>query len=191
MCVCVRSPSFQSNTVLYITLINNASLLELVMQGLEEKLEKSCFQCKRNTWHKCSQHILHSPKYLIINIKPFSYAGNQFIRNIYIAPLGLDFMLGTYTFSQQATIDHHRFFMYSGHYTAAVYCCEKTFIAITTKLMYLIYIIPEDWPWCGHILFISQNTGRRIVTEPVRWTICFLLMTSGLVLILDELYGYK
>ena len=35
----VRSSSFQSSSILYTTIINNASLQELVMQGLEEKLE--------------------------------------------------------------------------------------------------------------------------------------------------------
>ena len=39
----LKSPSFQSNSDLYITIINNALLQELVVQGLEEILEKIMF----------------------------------------------------------------------------------------------------------------------------------------------------
>ena len=50
----LRSPSFESSTVLYIT------------QGMQQKLEKSCFRCKKNTWHVEPNYILQTPKYLII-----------------------------------------------------------------------------------------------------------------------------
>ena len=82
MCdVCaVRSPSFQSNNVLYITVMNDASLQELMMQGLDGRLETLCFQCKRNTWHLCSKQFLQPPKYLIIIVNRFSYVDNQVIK---------------------------------------------------------------------------------------------------------------
>ena len=64
---------------LYITIMNNTSLQDLVMQGLEERLQKSCFQCKRNTWHLYSKQSFQPPKYLIINVKRFSSIDNQFI----------------------------------------------------------------------------------------------------------------
>ena len=44
-----------------------------------------------------------------------------------LVPLDFNIMLGSYIFTLQATIDHRGFSMYSGHYTASVYCCEKTF----------------------------------------------------------------
>ena len=62
----VRSLSIQSTSVLYSTTINDAFLKTLVMQGILERLEKSCFQCKTNTWHICSKHVLQTPKYFII-----------------------------------------------------------------------------------------------------------------------------
>ena len=34
----------------------------------------------------------------------------------------------------KATIDHHGFAMYSGHYAASVYCCEKKIMAMKPKL---------------------------------------------------------
>ena len=76
----LRSPSFQSNSVLYITSIDDASLEELVMQELEGRLGKSCFKCKRNTRHLCSKQFLKPTKYLIINVIHYSYVDNQFIK---------------------------------------------------------------------------------------------------------------
>ena len=43
------SPSFESSSVLYITPIYTSSMQELIMQGMQQKLEKSCFRCKKNT----------------------------------------------------------------------------------------------------------------------------------------------
>ena len=50
-------------TVMYITVMNNASMQGLKMQRLEERWENSCFRCKRDTWHLHSKHILPAPKY--------------------------------------------------------------------------------------------------------------------------------
>ena len=47
----LRYPSFESSSVLYITHTSTSSMRELVMQGMQEKLEKSCFRCKKITEH--------------------------------------------------------------------------------------------------------------------------------------------
>ena len=44
------SLSFESSSVLYITLICTSSMQEFIKQGMKQKLEKSCFWCKKNTW---------------------------------------------------------------------------------------------------------------------------------------------
>ena len=62
----LRSPSFESSSVLYITLTYTSSMQELIIQGMQQKLEKSFFLCKKNTWHVEFNHILQAPKYLII-----------------------------------------------------------------------------------------------------------------------------
>ena len=107
-------------------------------------------------------------------------------------PLDLNFMLGSYTFSLQATIDHHEFSMYNGHCATSVYCCEKSFLLqrqrITlcdmnhTQGSFNTYIMNNqllvEWihnhntddgnyflPWCWNILSISLNTGRGMGTE--------------------------
>ena len=43
-------------------------------------------------------------------------------------------VLGLHKFSLQATIDHHRPSMYSGHYTASINCCKRTFYCNDSKI---------------------------------------------------------
>ena len=101
-------------------------------------------------------------------------------------------MLGSYAFSLQATIDHHAFSMYSGHYAGSIYYCEKTFYCDHDKITVcdinhargssityvVIYKLLVEWvynqnteygkyflPWYRHILSISLNTGRGVGTE--------------------------
>ena len=50
-------------SVLYITIMNNASFQELMMQGLEERLENHISIVKRNILHTFAKYILQLPKY--------------------------------------------------------------------------------------------------------------------------------
>ena len=43
-------------------------------------------------------------------------------------------VLGPHKFSLQATIDHHGPSMYSGHYTASINCCKRTFYCNDSKI---------------------------------------------------------
>ena len=45
----LRSPSFGTTTVLYITPTNNFSMQELVLQDHKQKLYKTCPHCKKDT----------------------------------------------------------------------------------------------------------------------------------------------
>ena len=47
------------------------------VNNVRRKDWKNRFQCKRNTWHTWSKHILQPPWYLIINGHRFSYADYQ------------------------------------------------------------------------------------------------------------------
>ena len=58
----LRSPSFESSSVLYITPTYTSSMQELIVQWVQQKLEKSCFRCKKNTWHVESDYILQPLK---------------------------------------------------------------------------------------------------------------------------------
>ena len=54
---------------------------ELIKQGMEQKLEKSCIRCEKNTWHVESNYILQPPKYLIIVVNRFKYINNNFTKD--------------------------------------------------------------------------------------------------------------
>ena len=106
----------------------------LIMQGLQQKLEKSCFRCNKNTWHVESNHILQPPNYLIIVVNRFRYINNQFAKDKCSIPMDMTVVLGYHKFSLQATIDHHGPSIYSGHYTTSVNCCNRTFYCNDNKI---------------------------------------------------------
>ena len=53
----LRSPSFESSSVLYISPTDTSSMQNLILQGLQQKLQKSCSRCNKNTWHVESSYI--------------------------------------------------------------------------------------------------------------------------------------
>ena len=130
----LRSPSIESSGVLYISPTHTSSMQELLMQGLQQKLEKSCFRCNKNTWHVESNHILQPPNYLIIVVNRFRYINNQFAKDKCSIPMDMTVVLGYHKFSLQATIDHHGPSIYSGHYTTSVNCCNRTFYCNDNKI---------------------------------------------------------
>ena len=130
----LRSPSIESSRVLYISPTHTSSMQELIMQGLQQKLEKSCFRCNKNTWHVESNHILQPPNYLIIVVNRFRYINNQFAKDKCSIPMDMTVVLGYHKFSLQATIDHHGPSIYSGHYTTSVNCCNRTFYCNDNKI---------------------------------------------------------
>ena len=44
---------------------------------MQQKLQKSCFRCYKNTWYIDSNHILQLPKYLIHIVNWFDYIDNN------------------------------------------------------------------------------------------------------------------
>ena len=104
------------------------------MQGMQQKLEKSCFRCKKNTWHVESIYILQPQRCLLIVVNRLRYINNHFTKDMCSIPMDMAVVLGLHKFSLQATIDHHGPSMYSGHYTTSTNCCKlkkKHFIATT------------------------------------------------------------
>ena len=77
----LRSSSFESSSMLYITPTCTSSVQELIKKGMEPKLEKSCFRCNKNTWHVESNYILQPPKYLIMVVNRFRYINNNFTKD--------------------------------------------------------------------------------------------------------------
>ena len=98
------------------------------------KLEKSCFRCKKNTWHFESSYILQPPKYLII-VDRFRYINNNFTKNRCSISMDMTVVLGLHKFILQATIDHHGSSMNYGHYTASINSCKIIFYYNDSKIM--------------------------------------------------------
>ena len=124
----------QSSSVLYITRTCTSSMKELIKQGMEQKLEKSCFRCKKNTWYVESNHILQPPKYLIIVVNRFRYINTNFTKDRCSIHMDMTLVIGLHKFSLQATINHHGPSMYSGHYNASINCCKRTFYCNDSKI---------------------------------------------------------
>ena len=73
----LRSPSFESSRVLYITRTYTSSMQDLIVQGMQQKLHKSWSWCNKNTWHVESNYILQPPKYLLLIVNRFRYTNNN------------------------------------------------------------------------------------------------------------------
>ena len=90
----MRSHSFEYNSVFYIIPTYTSSMHELIMQGMLQKLEKSCFRCKKNIWYVESNCILQPPKYLIVIFNQIKYININFTKNRCPIPVDIALVLG-------------------------------------------------------------------------------------------------
>ena len=130
-------------------------------------------------------------KYLLLFVNQFRYINNNVSKDRCPIPMDTTVRLGPLKFSLQATIDHHGPSIHSGHYTASINCCKKTFycndhtiteFGITDKnsstAYVILYKLIDTWfldsnrrvgvwslPWRWHILSISLRTGRGTSAE--------------------------
>ena len=146
----LRSPSFESSSVLYISPTSTSSMQNLILEGLQQKLQKSYSRCNKNTRHVESSYILQPSKYLLLFVNWFRYIHNNFTKDWCPIPMDTTVRLGHLKFSLQATIDHHGPSIHSGHYTASINCCKKHSIATITQLRSLELLIKTPLP---HILY--------------------------------------
>ena len=199
----LRSPSFESSSVLYISPTDTPSMQNLILEGLQQKLQKSCSRCNKNTWHIESSYILQPPKYLLLFVNRFRYLNNNITKDRCPIPLDTTVRLGPLKFNLQASIDHHEPSIDSGHYTASINCCKKHSIATITELRslelpiktHLLHILcyingftHDFWTRTGGWEFDRSHGARTSypshwqqveeqAPKPVGWTMCFLLMT--------------
>ena len=164
----------------------------LILEGLQQKLQKSCSRCNKNTRHIESSYILQPPKYLLLFVNRFRYINNNITKDRCPIPMDTTVRLGPLKFSLQATIDHHGPSIDSGHYTASINCFKKTFYCNDHKITEFgntdknssstAYIVLYKWidtrfldsnrrvvvwslPWRWHILSIPLTTGRGTSAE--------------------------
>ena len=135
----LRSPSFESSSVLYISPTDTPSMQNLILEGLQQKLQKSCSRCNKNTWHIESSYILQPPKYLLLFVNRFRYLNNNITKDRCPIPLDTTVRLGPLKFNLQATIDHHGPSIDSGHYTASINCCKKKTILLQRSQNYGVW----------------------------------------------------
>ena len=110
----------ESSSVLYISPTDTFSMQNLILEGLQQKLQKSCSRCNKNTRHIESSYILQPPKYLLLFVNQFRYINNDITKDRCPIPMDTTVRLGPLKFSLQATIDHHGPSIDSGHYTASL-----------------------------------------------------------------------
>ena len=176
---------------------DTSSMQNLILEGLQQKFKKSCSRCNKNTRHIESSYILQPPKYLLLFVNRFRYINNNITKDRCPIPMDTTVRLGPLKFSLQATIDHHGPSIDSGHYTASINCCKKTFycndhkiteFGITDKNSSTAYLTHDFWTrtegWefdRSHGAGTSSPSHWQQVEEqapkPVGWTMCFLLMT--------------
>ena len=129
----MKSPTFETTSLLYATPTDSTSMQELLLREHKQKLYKTCSCCGRDTWHIESKQILQPSKYLIIIVNRITYSNNKITKNKSHMPLDLYIKLGPYKCSPQASVDHHGYSMNSGHYTASINCA-KTFHCNDNKI---------------------------------------------------------
>ena len=123
----LRSPFLLNLVVLYIS-PTETSMQNLILEGLQQKLQKSCSRCNKNTWHIESSNILQPPNYLLLFVNRLRYINNNITKDRCPVPMDTGVRLGPLKFSLQATIDHHGPSIDSGHYTASINCCKKNLL---------------------------------------------------------------
>ena len=121
----LRSPSLESRSVLYISPTYTSSMQNLILQGLQQILQKSCSRCNKNTWHVESNYILRPSKYLLVFVNRFRYINNNVTKDSCTIPMDTTVRRGPLKFSLRATIDHHGPSIHSVHYTASINCCKN------------------------------------------------------------------
>ena len=102
----LRFPSFGSTILIwvYIAPTDGVSMKELIIHGMQQKLQKSRFRCKKSSQHLKFNNILKPPKYWIIVINRFTYINNIVTKigvpYLFIRPLRL--------FSIHSAAGYHR-----------------------------------------------------------------------------------
>ena len=167
----LKSPSFESSSVLYISPTDTSSMQNLILPGLQQKLQKSCSRCNKHTWHVESSYICQPPEYLLLFVNQFRYINDNVTKDRCSIPMDTTVRLGPLKFSQRATIDHHGPSIHSGHYTVSLNCCKKKILLQRShnygvwkywqqKLIYCIcYTKWIDW----HMIFgLEHECGSLI-----------------------------
>ena len=148
--------SFESSSVLYISPTDTSSMQNLILQGLQQKLQKSCSRCNKNTWHVESSYILQPPKYLLLFVNRFRYITNNVTKDRCSISMDTTVRLCPLKFSLRATIDHLGPSIHSGHYTASINCCKNKHSIATITQLRSLELLTAKTPLL-HMLYHIRN----------------------------------
>ena len=126
-------PPHLNPIVLFISPTDTPSMQNFILQGLQQKLQKSCSRCNK-TWNVESSYILQPPKYLLLFVNRFRYIYNNVNKDRCSTLMDTTFRLRPLKLNLRATINHPGPSIHSGHYTASINCCKKHSIATITQL---------------------------------------------------------
>ena len=122
---CIKSSCKKYTWTEICTAVINHSMQNLILEGLQQKLQNSCSRCNKNSRHIESSSIFQPPKYLLLFVDRFRYISNNITKDRCPIPMDTTVRLGPLKFSLQANIDRHGPSIDSGHYTASINCCKK------------------------------------------------------------------
>ena len=180
----LRSPSFESSSVLYISHTDTSSILNLILQGLSQKLQNPCSRCNRNTEHVEPGYILQPPKYLLLFVNRFRYLRDNVTKDapyLWIRPLGfvpLQFSLRA-TISIMDRLYIPVIILHLSIVAKTLYCNNNTiteFGIIDSKnssTAYVILYVLID------ICLLDSNRRMGVWSLPWRWHILSIPLTTG------------
>ena len=173
----LRSPSFESSSVLYISPTDTPSMQNLILEGLQQKLQKSCSRCNKNTWHIESSCILQPPKYLLLFVNRFRYLNNNITKDRCPIPLDTTVRLGPLKFNLQAknrsswTIywfrSLHCIYQLLQKNIATITKLRSLELPIKTPLLHILYYINDFWTQTGGWEFDRSHGAGT--SSPSHW----------------------
>ena len=164
----LRSPSFESSSALYISPTDTSSMQDLILQELQQKLQKSCSSCNKNTWHVESGYISQPPDYLLLFVNRFRYIKNNVTKDRCSIHMDATVMLCHLKFSLWATIYHNGPSIHSGRYTTSINCCKKTFYCKDNTIMEFGIIDSKKTPLL-HMLYYMNWLPYEFWTRTGGW----------------------
>ena len=142
----LRSPSFESSSALYISPTDTSSMQNLILRGLQQKLQKSCSRYDKYIWHVESGYILQPPKYQLLFINRFRYINNNVTKDRCPIPMDTTVRLGPLKFAKHILLQRsHNYGIWNYWQQKLLYC-----------ICYTIWI---DW----HMIFGLEQEGVSLI----------------------------
>ena len=181
----LRSPSFESSSVLYIfTYWYRSYAKTSFYKDCNRNCKNSGSRCNKKSWHVESSYILQPPKYLLLFVNRFRYINDNVTKDRCSIPMDTTVRPVPLKFSLRATTDHHGPSIYSGHYTASINCCQTHSFTTITQLRFGVidsknsstayvtfYELIYTW-------FLNSEQEGGIWSLPSRWHILSIPLTT-------------